>query len=163
MKSPTENLVMAIVMLLIGLQIAVAQGVRKPIPFSFSIASADEIKAGSQVIVHITTTNTSDSTVGLEVMEVSPYIAIVRGADGILSPETAQGRKIKEKQKNHLDPNFTGGRQSVHLEPGKSITEECTVSDLYDMSQPGRYTIQLERIWGRNVVPSNTVTVNIVK
>ena len=152
-----------IVLLSLLVGAALPQTARQQIPFSFVIDAPNQVQSGSPITVRVTITNTSKATIGLDEMEVSPYIGIVRGADGILTPETEQGRKIKEKQKQRVDPNFVASRFASPLGPGKSVTAECVVSKLYDMSVPGKYSIQLERIWGRNVIPSNTITVNVVK
>ena len=141
----------------------VGSGQQKQLPFSFVIRAAEEeIKPGSDVVVEITITNNSDRAIGMESMDISPYVAIVRAANGVLAPETEMGRSLKQKQRERISPNWVGSRFGVRLQPGEAVHEKCVVSERYDMTAPGRYSIQLERLWGRAGVPSNTVMVAVV-
>jgi len=138
-------------------------GQQRQVPFSVVIrAPENEIKSGSDIVVDVTITNTSDSAIGLEVMEISPYVAIVREANGLLAPETELGRKLKQRQRDRIDPNWAGSRIGSGLQPGESVHAKCIVSERYDMNAPGRYSIQVERLWGRSAVPSNTVNVTVI-
>jgi hypothetical protein len=46
------------------------------------------------------------------------------------------------------------------LNPGEMQTRECAVSDLYDMTAPGKYSIEVQQLDGRPV-QSNSVTVTV--
>lgn len=131
------------------------------IPFSFVITAPTEIKAGAEVSVAIKITNTSNSVIGFEAMEV-PYMAIVRGAQGNPSAETEKGRMVRDKQTKVLSPLYRGSQFIASLKPGESRTENFTVSDLYDMSRPGHYSIQLQRVWNDRKVQSNSVKIRII-
>jgi hypothetical protein len=152
----------ASLLLAIGTAIAESNELRE-VPFSLVIsASSNELKAGSDVRVKITITNTSTAPIGVEIGDVYPYTVIVRSADGNPSAETERGRKLKQKQRNSMDPGLARSQVGEGLEPGQAITDECVVSNFYDMTRPGQYSIQLERIWSRRLVPSNTITVRVV-
>lgn len=159
MKTRIKPLFMMMFIFLVGIEATLGEQGRRA-PFSFVIsAPKTEVKSGSAVAVHATVTNTSDVPIALD---GTGCVAVVRGADGNLSPETDLGRKLKGKQRERISPGFGGSRVGEALEPGKSISEECIVSDLYDMTHPGQYSIQLERTWHRGVVPSNTIKVKVI-
>ncbi|HEY6351424.1 MAG TPA: hypothetical protein VI636_18630 [Candidatus Angelobacter sp.] len=47
------------------------------------------------------------------------------------------------------------------LNPGEAQTRECVLSDFYDMTAPGKYSIEVQELDGR-AVRSNVVTVTVV-
>ena len=101
----------AVVVLMVVAGSVSAVGQQRRIPFSVVVRALEsEIKSGSDVIVEITITNTSDAAIGLEGMEISPYVAIVREASGLLAPETELGRKLKQKQRERMDSGLVGSR-----------------------------------------------------
>jgi hypothetical protein len=161
----SRNLLVPVVIMtvLVLNAVAAAPSPTKP-PFSVVISTEQtEIKSGSAITVKVTLTNTSERVIALEMMDVSPLVAVVRGADGILSPETEYGRILKQKQRERANPNMTGGpRVGFKLEPGEPVVEECVVSNLYDMSRPGQYSIQFERIWHGTGVPSNIIKIKVI-
>jgi hypothetical protein len=125
-------------------------------------AAEDETRTGSDVVVEITITNSSDRPIGMEAMGISPYVVIVRGGNGVPAPETEMGRSLEQRQRERIAPGWVGNRFGVTLQPGQAVHEKCVVSEQYVMTVPGRYSIQLERLWGRTAVPSNTVMVAVV-
>jgi hypothetical protein len=60
----------------------------------------------------------------------------------------------------------TGKAVNRTISRGESLTQEQRVSALYDMSRPGKYTIQVSRripeALGSGIVKSNTITVTII-
>jgi hypothetical protein len=125
------------------------------------ISAPSEVKSGSAVAVQIKIRNTSDTAIGFEPME-APYVVIVRDVHGNPSSDTEKGRKMREKQRELFSPLNRGSAFLLPLQPGESITHEWTVSDLYDMSRPGSYSIQLQRFWNNRLIPSNTIKVRII-
>jgi hypothetical protein len=79
-------------------------------------------------------------------------------------PETEQYRKMKEAQKS---PFLTTRNMLVTLKPHKSCQDTIEVSYLYDLSHPGKYSIQVERDMptelGRGVVQSNVIKATITQ
>jgi hypothetical protein len=52
-----------------------------------------------------------------------------------------------------------------NLKPGESMIDTVEVNDLYDLSLPGQYTIEVERrnIGSQSLVKSNSVVVTITR
>jgi hypothetical protein len=63
---------------------------------------------------------------------------------------------------------YHGGFTSRTLKPGESFIDEVTVTQFYDLSQPGEYTISLARPFpprqnlGEGRVKSNTITLTVL-
>jgi hypothetical protein len=126
------------------------------------------VKAGSPVRVKITTTNTSDREVVY--YETGPwhYNIYVRDATGAYAPDTPEGLG-----KHPWSPRRTGGggvfsgpsfRFRLAIGPGKKQEDEVDVTKEYDLSKPGKYTVQLERPDPENKgqwLRSNTITVTV--
>jgi hypothetical protein len=161
MRTTRIGMVITILAVLVAVKgIAIAQRDTDS-PFSFVISAPSEVKSGFGVTVGIKFTNTSNKVVFLEGME-APYVAIIRDAHGNPSSDTEKGRKVKDKQRKTFSPLNRGSGFMASLQPGESITQELIVSDLYDMSRPGKYSIQLQRFWNDRLVPSNTVKIRII-
>jgi hypothetical protein len=130
-----------------------------------------EYNAGAEVWVEIVKRNTSDHPV--RVVRVTKQIAdadrfyrtYVRDEKGNLAPETKHGRWIRTGRD---DPGETtvyvwSGMPGTIL-PGASFRDEILLNRLYDISQPGKYTVQIEGLdeSGRTA-KSNTITIAITK
>jgi len=48
------------------------------------------------------------------------------------------------------------------LEPGKSFRQTLALSKEYDLSKPGKYTVQASRFDGKTDVKSNTLTLAVM-
>lgn len=57
---------------------------------------------------------------------------------------------------------WQGKPATYTLKPGETQTRECDVSDFYDMTSPGKYSIEVQQLDGRPV-HSNVVTVTVVR
>jgi hypothetical protein len=70
------------------------------------------------------------------------------------------------EQKKHDWPQQTS-TEVVRLEPGGRLTDGSTISELYDLSKPGEYTIQLVRPVssdpGAEGIKSNTITMTVTR
>jgi hypothetical protein len=122
--------------------------------FTFKISAVrDVVKAGSEVRVKMELKNTSEDDIGLTGIplgkqdhpEIEGFLPIVKDALGKEPPLTKWGRLVygrpsQDDNPNHLTFNAVG---LYPLEPGNVHAMEITVSDLYDMSAPGVYTIQI--------------------
>jgi hypothetical protein len=58
---------------------------------------------------------------------------------------------------------YSGSAAFLHLEPGQSVKQEYPVWDDYDLSKPGKYTIQVSRLdrETNTRVKSNTITITV--
>ena len=94
------------------------------------------------------------------------YPLEVRDQNGNLAPETSWGRRARTGKS---DP----GKQTVEvgsyherfIQPGETYSGLVELNALYDLTQPGTYTVQLVRRdeKGTVVFKSNTVELSIVK
>jgi hypothetical protein len=83
----------------------------------------------------------------------------VRDAEGNPVPETLYGLKLHGK-----DPHpWSGSVFSATLHPGKTIEEEVSLSKEFDLSKPGKYTVQVqEKNPVFQTVKSNVLTITVV-
>jgi len=115
-------------------------------------ANPTTVKSGSKITIQIETTNTSGQSIVFrsEPMEYR-YEAVVRDAQGNLVADTEHGREARRPPEQYSGGGFP-------LEPGKTTKDELVISDLYDLSRPGKYSVQV-RCRGAK---SNTITVTVV-
>lgn len=168
-------------------------------PFSITISAAKNVfKAGSEVKIRLVFKNTSDHEVpygrGLGI-GVEPQGELfsdveVRDAKGDLAPETKYGLLIRGNAGSSASPatrEKSAGTQAASgppeplpiirmsvvgymLKAGESREEDIDITKLYDLSQPGQYTISASRLPlesatdpnGR-VVKSNALVITITK
>jgi hypothetical protein len=169
MKSTSKVLPFILAIAIIG--VALAQTVQRPFSLSISVAH-DTVKAGSPIVVKIQFKNISDHDISRVVRpegaahgELLGFPPIVRDDQGKEPPLTRQGRLIFGRQTPADRTIYSGtsvGGTAMH--PGHVITPEIRLSELYDLSAPGKYTIQ---VWtyddeNKEKVMSNTVTVTVV-
>ncbi len=125
----------------------------------------DVFKVGSQVRVKVELKNTSQGNIALtgipsgkeDHLDIEGFLPIVRDAKGKEPPLTKWGRMVFGRpipaDNSVLSLNSV---ISYPLEPGKVHTTEVIVSDLYDLSTPGTYTIQIpyeEATWSGHGMP----------
>ena len=138
---------------------------KKP-AFSLSITARQATaKAGSPVALQLTLTNTTehDLEVGrgfingtlLRYMDVK-----VLDKDGQPVADTDYGLGLHGRR-----PGPIGGGVgfSEKIKPGEAIHEEADLSKEFDLSKPGKYTVQAERMDStiREVVKSNVITFTV--
>jgi hypothetical protein len=174
MKVPTSLRVCAVTaMALTGVLIAQAL---KP-PFRIDISPIGNlvrispmgnlVRVGDGVGIRIVVTNTSFKS--LTLWENGPdidYDVNVLDSHGVAPPDTERGREVRDKSLRSSLAMISSAFATV--EPDKTLVEsDLAVDDLYDMSRPGRYTIQVQRHippnQGRGVVKSNTITVTVTE
>jgi hypothetical protein len=134
----------------------------------------DSLKVGYPVLVNITVTNTSNHD-GVEITRLrsgADSQIDVRDANGKLAPDTSFGYVHNgHVAQPDLDParfsaadladNATGG---ATLNAKEATTWSINVSRFYDMSQPGKYSIRIQRGDPEDLeafVKSNTITVMV--
>lgn len=127
------------------------------VPTQVTISGPATAKAGSDVRVHVTLKNTTSADLDFEYSDGDPLTCIVavRDANGNAVADTAQGTKLKAEHSS-----WQGQKVSYALHPGETQTRDCPVSELYDMSAPMKYSIQVQQLDG-HVVQSNMVNVMI--
>ncbi len=126
-------------------------------PFSISISLAQEVvKAGSEVRLEIVLTNILDQNI---------VIAQCGGTNYQIEVYDSQGKPLPKLNDcvPKEDPDHPGWRSlcpgevttasppgcvphNQVLKPQEVLKEETVVSTLYDLSRPGKYTIQVQRV-----------------
>jgi hypothetical protein len=137
-------------------------------PFSVTLQPpTGPVKAGSEVRVKVTTTNTSDHEIRFAKgfgQEEYDFEIEVRDEQGKTPPLTESYRNLKEH------PTSKWGSYSTYvLEPGKSLEDELAVTRLYILTRPGKYTVSVTRgrrpmyqTLGKGGVKSKSVTVTVI-
>lgn len=132
------------------------------VPFALALeAEEDTVKAGAEVKVNITLKNSSNRAMHmhLTLAEVD-YAFEVRDSQGMIPPETDYAKKSKGR--GHFSND-----QIFYLQPGESLPKELLVlTKFYDMSRPGKYTVQVSRVvprdLGSGTVKSNNLTITVI-
>lgn len=143
--------------------------------FSLTISSPrDSIQVGSPVKVKVILTNISGHDISLwhenaEDQGGWVYKIDIHDERGRIPPETELGRRIRLNTTDIADvtpEDFVGHRSgaSSALGSGKTEIDMLNVSRLYNLTQPVKYTIQVERFddISKTEVKSNTIVVSIV-
>jgi len=106
------------------------------------------VRTGSEVKLGIATKNISDQTIYHIVLTGKPgrYLDIaIRDSKGNPVQETPHGRKVHGTELNRQPWSgsvFTG---RYPIKPGETFEETINLSQEYDLSQPGTYSIQVLR------------------
>jgi hypothetical protein len=139
------------------------QANRKP-SFSITLSTPDGVvKPGSNVMLEVVLKNTSDQDISagelLGGAELN-YDIDVRDSKGDLATETQYGRRIHGKDPN---PGHGGSGVARALKPGETQKTKTFLNRVYDLSQPGSYTVQAQtRDPNSNmIVKSNTITFTV--
>jgi hypothetical protein len=139
--------------------------------FSYSLSLPQTVvKAGSTVRLNITVKNVSGGaikyfkTVGTA---ETGYNIVVTDGEGKSPMETSYGRKLHGKEP-FLDHH---SEMLVSLNPGETVQEFVYLNNIYDLSQPGKYTVQVKNTTYasdadvksgiKTDVKSNTVTLTV--
>jgi hypothetical protein len=145
------------------LLLATEQAQSSAAPFSLTITAAEtEIKKGSEVSVNLKLTNNSNRGVSLEFASpLCDYAVDVRDATGKPAPDTELRRE------SDCSEHSTGRDIIAPLGPHESQKDTIPVSAFSDMSQPGKYSIQVTwkapKQLGGTLVKSNIITVTVTE
>jgi len=130
-------------------------------PFTLTLeAKENPVQPGSEVKVDIMLRNSSNRAMymscGLSELD---YALDVRDSQNRVPPETEYARKLKGR------PYFSND-QVFYLQPGESLPKaQWVVSKFYDLTRPGKYTIQVSRAVPKEVgggtIKSNTITITV--
>ena len=83
----------------------------------------------------------------------------IRDGNGKVAPETSYGLKMHGKGPG----SFSGSVFSATVHPGETTEDEVNLSKEYDLSKPGKYTVQVkERNPVFQAMKSNTLTITVV-
>lgn len=117
-------------------------------------------RAGGKVMVRVTTLNESDHPITYRNTNSCNYSFKVFTSAGTLAPETEQKKQVNCESKGGLE--ITGRDILMTLKPGESSGENITLTEWYDMSQPGEYSVQVDRTFpGVGHFSSNIVYVTV--
>ena len=135
--------------------------------FSLTLAAPGEPhKAGAELRLRVTITNTSDRPLtfvtapGPEPVDDYLYRITVHDERGRSAPAS---NYLRTRDKNV--PVDYGSRIGRTLKPGESFTDEVTVTRFFDLSRPSRYTITVAREmpprqgFGNGNIESNPITI----
>jgi hypothetical protein len=146
-----------------------------PLTITISFSDGDVVKTGSGILVSVTLTNHSGKTLSASLMDYDyDYTIDVRDAQGNSAPESEEVRKARAeldacRKSGH---SSCGRRIMLHgvinqIRPGERWEERLLITKYFDMSRPGRYTIQLERTLpeqlGKGTVKPNPITVTVTE
>lgn len=128
-------------------------------PFSISLAADNaEVRAGSNVCVHVVLTN-----------NLSQDLDLSGGAGGYTNLDPNYRFEVRDQsgnlvqQKTYPHPEiFRQTRYNYTLKPNEARNQEQCPSTLYDMKTTGRYTIQAFRSSDGGEIASNIVTVTVL-
>jgi hypothetical protein len=135
-------------------------------PFSISIALLHDQVRGGYVQLTSTITNTSSHEITLhERNRACDYSVDVRDEQGKSPPETPFKQNLQCSGEGFL---LTGRNMIVVLKPQESYNDQISASELFSLTKPGEYTIQVSRkfLTTRNKkdggVKSNKITVTVI-
>jgi hypothetical protein len=116
------------------------------------------VKSGSAVTVEVAVKNSLKEDLEFKYREGDPLTCVlsVRDADGNAAPFTEQGRTLLE-----LHATRRGRLRAYTLFPGETQRRQCAFDELYDVSHPGKYSIQLQQLDGRPA-DSNSLVLTVV-
>ena len=131
-------------------------------PFALALeAEENPVKAGSEVKVDITLSNSSTRAMHISYgLTESDYAFEVRDSQNRIPPETEFARKAKGR-------GFSSD-QLFYVQPGENLPKALlVVSTFYDLSRPGNYKIQVSRTipkeLGSGTIKSNTITLAVTE
>ena len=145
-------------------------GVVEP-SFALSVTAAqDAVKAGSSVTLTITLTNTSDRKIQVvkEAGGRGPLDLRLDVRDGQGNTVRRAGPKLSKEKNGRIVKHiyvWASSVTNVDLPPGQKVTDVLPVDRLFDLTQPGKYSIQASRYDSetKTWVKSNTVTVTVTQ
>lgn len=156
--------------------VPVAEGdVREPLQGEISLtisAVQDTVVAGSPANVKIIAANISPAEIYLAFPDVyhkigTTYTVDIRDAQGNLPPDTSLGRVMKYNRDGSVNDSavtLLTKSLGLSLKPGETFADTIDVGATYDLSQPGQYRVQVERMGsnGQIQAKSNIITINVI-
>jgi hypothetical protein len=140
-----------------ALLIASNVGIAGTGPLSLKVSALDPtVKGGSKIMIQVTTTNASNSEITYHNTNRCDYSVKVLTSAAAPVPETPFKKQMACGGGGEL--RITGRDIVVTLKPGESNDERIELTELYNISAPGQYSVQVDRTFpqighfGSNVV-----------
>jgi hypothetical protein len=147
---------------ILALLIASNVGVAGTSALSLKVTALDPtVKAGSKIMIQVTTTNGSTSAITYHNTNRCDYAVKVLTSTGAPVPETPFK---KQMMCGGGELRITGRDILVTLKPGESNDERIEITELYNMSAVGQYSVQVDRTFpqvGR--FTSNVVSIKVTQ
>jgi hypothetical protein len=137
--------------------------------FSVAISvAADVFKVDAEPTLKIVMANTSDHHIKLpDIQGNEGHIYRVNILDSQGKPALqVNSRTLHGENGRPVRHIYMGGNATtVDLDPGQTVTDECRLDKRYDLTKPGKYTIQASRYDSetKTWVKSNTITVTVTQ
>lgn len=113
-------------------------------PFTLSLSADSTVKAGADVYVKVAMQNISDQPIDCSVASSNAVDLSFR-----FRVRDESGNPLKKKVSKHPELEGSGSIKMCTLAPGQStLPEDNLISNLYDLTNPGKYTIQALRAIG---------------
>jgi hypothetical protein len=152
--------------------LVVASGLSAADEGTIAISTAKSaVKAGSDITIEVIFTNTSKanilfaSGVKREDQGELDYTVHVRDSSAARAPETKRGHLLRTGEDSPGADTYLiiSSTMNIDVLPGGTVKREILLNRLYDLSKPGKYTVQVERIIGASALltKSNALTVSI--
>jgi hypothetical protein len=151
---------------------APARAAEPELSLTVSIAK-DGVKAGAEVRLRILLTNLTDHQIQIGRLlhplgQENEYSFDVRDNQGRKVPLTRYGRAVNGTPDKGDEGQSCGDCSGFgqDLDPHEKVTDEIVISKIYDLTKPGRYTIQVGRPHrvsreSETIIKSNTITLTI--
>jgi hypothetical protein len=154
---------LATILCILGLNLA-AQPQPDKQPFAIVIGAENSVVApGADVWIKVTLTNSSKRD-----LDDSGNYSGRTGLDPNFQFDVRdqKGDLVSKRRYEHPELD-TGTPINRTLHPGETVTQEQRVSSIYDMTQRGKYSVQVSmpvpKGLGKGIVKSNVVTVTIAR
>jgi hypothetical protein len=132
-------------------------------PFSIHIAAIHNPAPSGHVQIASTITNISNREITLHMVNQCDYSMDVHDEHGKFRPETL----FKQNLDCSHPGSLTGRNMIIVLKPQESTSEEVSASELFDMTNPGEYTVRVSRNVSVSkkdgVVKSNKIVVSVIR
>ncbi len=134
--------------------------------FSLTLSTLKQpLKSGEKLLLRVTVTNTSDHNIPFLRTnnplsnEEFRYKIEVRDVNGQSALPSAQVRALE----GQITQTEDFDNHAYWLKPGESFSDDLEITKLYDLTQPGKYTVSVgKQILARQVPPEGTAKSNSV-
>lgn len=126
------------------------------LPFSLFISTpSQKVKSGSEMKLKIAMTNLSNQQIffGPHTGKLAPSGLIVHDRNN---------EPVAELSENPNGPHF-GSYVRMQLNPGTTMHFERILNQEFNLTQPGKYTVQAVREYGGQTVMSNVISITVVR
>jgi len=134
-------------------------------------AAPDVIKAGSAVTIRSVVTNVSNEKIWVVSLgeDVRYHVWDSRGFPVRRAKPNLDRARLRLQQDKHGQSSIvqyvTARGVWFPVQPGQTVEDDFVISDFYDLTRPGKYTVQAERTdpESQSIVKSNTITVAVTQ